>query len=424
MPRAAALEVLDFVLRRKRPLDAALADHPGLPRLAERDRALARNLVATTLRRLGQIDALIAHCLERPLPNKAAAANDILRLGVCQLVFLKTPPHAAVDTAVGLAQECGQGPHMGLINAVLRRLADEGPGLARAQDAPRLNTPPWLWESWTTTYGAETCQRIATAHLAEAPLDLTVKADAGMWAERLAGTVLATGGVRRRAGGRIEALPGFAEGAWWVQDAGAALPVKLLGDVAGRRVIDLCAAPGGKSAQLALAGAKVTAVDRSPVRIGRLRENMARLGLHVETVNADAEDWRPGKPADAVLLDSPCTATGTIRRHPDIARLKTPDDVAALSAVQMRLLEAAAAMVQPGGLVVYCVCSLQPEECEMAVSAAIAAGAPLEPLPLAPSKEAGLDDVSISDGVLRTLPCDWAEAGGMDGFYATHLRRT
>ncbi len=423
MPRACALEVLDAVLRRKRPLDAALADHPGLPRLAGRDRALALNLVATTLRRLGQIDALVAHCLERPLPHKATAANDILRLGVCQLVFLKTPPHAAVDTAVGLAQERGQGPHKGLINAVLRRLADQGLDLIGAQDAPRLNTPPWLWESWKAAYGAETCRRIATAHLAEAPLDITAKADAKMWAERLDGVVLASGGVRRRGGGRVETLPGYAEGAWWVQDAAAALPVKLLGDVAGRRVIDLCAAPGGKAAQLAASGAKVTAVDRSPARIGRLRENMARLGLPIEIVNADAEGWRPGEPADAVLLDAPCTATGTIRRHPDIARLKTPDDVAALSDVQARLLEAAAQMVRPGGLVVYCVCSLQPEECEIPVSTALAAGARLEPVPMAPGDLAGLDDALISGGDLRTLPCHWAEAGGMDGFYAARLRR-
>ena len=424
MPRACALEVLDAVLRRKRRLDAVLADHPGLARLDGRDRALARKLVATTLRRLGQIDALIAHCLERPLPRKAAAAHDLLRLGVCQLVFLETPPHAAVDSVVGLAEKRGQGPHKGLINAVLRRLAEEGPGLAGAQDAPRLNTPPWLWESWRATYGAATCRRIAAAHLAEAPLDVSVKADAEIWAERLGGVVLATGGVRRRAGGRVETLPGYAEGAWWVQDAAAALPVKLLGDVEGRSVVDLCAAPGGKAAQLAAAGARVTAVDRSPARLERLRENMARLGLHMETVNADAADWRPEKPADAVLLDAPCTATGTIRRHPDIARLKTPDDVAALGGVQARLLEAAAAMVRPGGLVVYGVCSLQPEECETPVSAALAAGAPLEPVPMAPGEGAGLDDVPISGGALRTLPCHWAEEGGMDGFYAARLRRT
>ena len=423
MPRACALEVLDTVLRRKRPLDAALANHPGLAHLAGRDRALARNLVATTLRRLGQIDALIAHCLERPLPHSAAAANDLLRLGVCQLVFLETPPHAAVDTTVGLAQKRGQGPHKGLINAVLRRLADEGTGLAAAQDAPRLNTPSWLWESWNATYGAATCRRIAAAHLVEAPLDVTVKADAAIWGERLGGVVLATGGVRRPAGGRVETLPGYAEGTWWVQDAAAALPVKLLGDVEGRRVVDLCAAPGGKTAQLAAAGAEVTAVDRSPARVGRLRENMARLGLHIETVNADAADWRPRKPADAVLLDAPCTATGTIRRHPDIARLKTPDDVAALGSVQARLLEAAARMVRPGGLVVYCVCSLQSEECKTPVSAALAAGALLEPVPVAPGEVAGLDQGSTPGGVLRTLPCHWAEKGGMDGFYAARLRR-
>jgi len=424
MPRTCALEVLDAVLRRKRPLDSTLAAHPGLAHLAGRDRALAHNLVATTLRRLGQIDALIAHFLKRPLPHQATATNDILRLGVCQLVFLQTPHHAAVDTAVSLAQERGQGPHKGLINAVLRRLADVGQDLARVQDAPRLNTPPWLWKSWSATYGEATCRRIATAHLTEAPLDITVKADAEIWAERLGGVTHRTGGVRRRGGGRVETLPGYAEGAWWIQDAAAALPVKLLGNVEGRSVIDLCAAPGGKAAQLAAAGAEVTAVDRSPARIERLRDNMARLGLPIETVIADAADWRPAEPADAVLLDAPCSATGTIRRHPDIAWLKTPEDVAALGEVQARLLKAAAAMVVPGGLVVYCVCSLQSEECEVPVSASLAAGTPLKPVPVASGEIAGLDDGTVFGGVLRSLPCHWPEAGGMDGFYAARLYRT
>ena len=263
LARAVALDLLEAVLRRGRPLDDAIPDHSGFAGLDGRDRAFARLLAATTLRRLGQIDAVIDAALERPLPRKALGVRDILRLGTVQLLFLDTPPHAAVTTAVDLAQARKHGPHKKLVNAILRRLDRQGRALAEAQDAPRLNTPDWLWEAWVKAYGEPSCRRIAEAHLSQAPLDITVKEDAARWAKNLDARILPTGSLRRPSGGTVTDLPGFREGAWWVQDAAAALPVNLLGDIKGRRVVDLCAAPGGKTAQLANRGAVVTAVDRS-----------------------------------------------------------------------------------------------------------------------------------------------------------------
>ena len=328
--RHAALDLLGAVLRRKRPLDDAIDESPSMHQLSGRDRAFARLLVATALRRLGQIDELIALCLSTPLAPRAAVVHDILRLGIAQLMFLRTPPHAAVATSVDLAHSRGFLSHKGLVNAVLRRLSVEGAEHVGAQDAARLNTPDWLWRSWSCSYGEETARAIATAHLKEAPLDLTMRADAAAWCDRLQGTLLPTGTLRRSAGGAVTALPGYAEGAWWVQDAAAALPARLFGDIAGREVVDLCAAPGGKTAQLATAGARVTAVDRSTRRLERLVANFDRLGLPIDAVAADALTWRPPHPMDAVLLDAPCTTTGAIRRHPDVPYLKAPEDVARL----------------------------------------------------------------------------------------------
>ncbi|MBI1986031.1 MAG: methyltransferase domain-containing protein [Rhodospirillales bacterium] len=422
--RRVAFDVLDAVLARKRPLDEAIADHPAFAMLAVRDRAFARNLAATTLRRLGQIDALVDHALERPLPRKAAHVANVLRLGITQILFLGTPPHAAVATAVNLAQTLGHGHLKGLVNAVLRRLVREGQALLMAQDAARLNTPDWLWQSWSAAYGEPVCRAIAEAHLAEAPLDITVKDDAPAWAEKLEAKMLPTGSLRRAPGGNITALPGFVAGAWWVQDAAAALPAGFLGDVAGRRVIDLCAAPGGKTAQLAARGARVTAVDRSPKRLTRLRDNLDRLGLEAELVAADVVDWRPGEPADAVLLDAPCSATGTIRRHPDVARLKTPDDMATLSKAQHRLLISALEMVAPGGYIVYCACSLQPEEGPERIARLIGSGVLAVPVPIRPAEVGGLGELLTADGTLRSLPSQLANLGGIDGFYAARLRRT
>src|SRR6516162_4495920 len=304
--RDVALELIGAVLRRKRPLDDAIEESAAMHQLAGRDRAFARLLVATVLRRLGQIDELIAQCLNVPLAPRAMLVQDILRLGVAQLLFLRTPPHAAVATSVDLAQSRGFVSHKGLVNAVLRRLSIEGPERIETQDAPRLNTPDWLWQSWSRAYGEPTARAVATAHLKEAPLDLSLRNDAETWGAALEGVLLPTGTLRRAAGGALATLPGYAEGAWWVQDAAAALPARLFGDVADRDVIDLCAAPGGKTAQLATAGARVIAVDRSASRLKRLRENLARLDLSAQIVATDMLEWQT-PPVDAVLLDAPCS---------------------------------------------------------------------------------------------------------------------
>lgn len=421
--RSVALDLLGWVLDRHRPFDELLDGHRRLALLETRDRAFVRLMVATALRRLGQIDALIAHCMSRPLPAKAGAIRNLLRLGVVQLVFLGVQAHAAVGETVELAEFMGWEGFKGLVNAVLRRLSREGAALAAKQDAALLNTPDWLWTSWSKTYGEETARAIAEAHLTEPPLDITVKGDPRPWAERLEAQILPTGSLRRSLTSDVRALSGFAEGEWWVQDAAAALPARLLGKIGGKRVLDLCAAPGGKTAQLVLAGGKVTAVDRSAARLERTRKNLARLGLLADLVEADVELWRPQNPADAMLLDAPCTATGTIRRHPDVARLKTPDDVARMAAEQSRLLRAAAEMVRHGGLLVYSTCSLEAEEGPILIKAFLDSGAPFRRRPISADEIGGQAELVTAEGDLRTLPCHWAERGGLDGFYACRLER-
>ena len=420
--RRVALSVLDRVLRARQPFDDTLTGHGDFLRLEPRDRAFVRLLVATTLRRLGEIDAALGQLMEKPLVPRAHLVRGVLRLAVAQLAFLGTPAHAAVDTAVSLAATLESGAYKTLVNAVLRRVAREGENLWASADRPRLNVPAWLWDSWLAAYGEDTTRAIAAAHLAEAPLDITAKDDAASWAEHLQAQLLPTGTLRRAAGGRIEELPGYAEGAWWVQDAAAALPARLLGDVAGLHIVDLCAAPGGKTLQLAAAGARVTAVDVSAKRLQRVAENLKRTGLTAELVAADGATWRPDSPPDAVLLDAPCSATGTMRRHPDIAWLKSMNDVERLSAVQARLLDSAITMVKPGGLVIYAVCSLQPQEGAERVAAALASGA-VQREPLIAADLPGLAEAVTIDGDLRTLPSMWADWSGMDGFYAARLRR-
>jgi 16S rRNA (cytosine967-C5)-methyltransferase len=347
--------------------------------------------------------------------------QDILRLGISQLMFLRTPPHAAVATSVDLAHQRGLLSHKGLVNAVLRRLSVEGPERVERQDAARLNTPDWLWRSWSGAYGDDMTRAIATAHLKEAPLDLTVRADEAAWCEKLQATQLPTGSLRRPAGGAVSSLPGYAEGAWWIQDAAAALPVRLFNGIAGREVVDLCAAPGGKTAQLANAGAQVMAVDRSARRLDRLVANLNRLKLRVEAIAADALTWRPDHPVDAVLLDAPCTATGAIRRHPDVPHLKQPDDVARLAIVQENLLHAAIDMLRPGGTLVYCTCSLEPQEGQERVESLLRSGAPVERRPVEPGEFGASPDWVTPEGDLRTLPCHLAEYDGVDGFYSARL---
>lgn len=436
-PRMIVLDLLDAVLVQRRLLDEVLDSDPRLGRLDERDRGFTRLLVATILRRLGQLDEIIGRCLEKKLPAKAGRAHNVLRLGACQLLFLGTPAHAAIDTSVDLVKGTQMAGFAKLINAVLRRIDRDGTAWLAGQDAGRLNTPDWLWQSWTRSYGEATASAIAEAHLGEAPVDITVADTPSNWAEQLECDVLPTGSLRRQrgdrasndgparpaGGGDITQLPGFAAGKWWVQDMAAALPARLLGAVKGLRVADLCAAPGGKALQLAVAGAQVVAVDRSAKRLVRFQQNLDRLNLSAEIVEADVAAWQPGELFDAVLLDAPCTATGTFRRHPDGLRLKGPGDVAALADQQAALLTAAIAMTKPGGRLVYCVCSLEAEEGEAQIARLLTTGAPVRRLPITAENVGGLAELLTPAGDLRTLPCHLAGRGGMDAFFAARMER-
>jgi len=426
--RRIAADILDGVLRRRTALDELLSGknaHPGLAGLAERDRALMRRLVATVLRRLGTLRHLVGGFLDKGFPSDAPRVETILLLGAAQILWLEVPDHAAVDLSVRLAQADRRAArYAGLVNAVLRKVTQSA--ATKPVEGSTRDTPEWLLKRWKQAYGPDTARAIATANGHEPALDLTVKQDAESWAERLRGRVLPTGTVRTLAHGAISLLPGFSEGAWWVQDAAAALPVRLLGDIQGKSIAELCAAPGGKTAQLALAGAKVSAVDRSPARLNRMRENLARLSLNAETVAADALEWQGG-PFDGVLLDAPCSATGTIRRHPDIPWLKNEADLPVLTSLQQRLIDRAVELTRPGGTFVYCVCSLEPEEGRNQIETLLARDPRVMRSPISAQEVFGHAEFITTDGDLRTLPQQlpdpdprWA---GLDGFYAARLTR-
>jgi 16S rRNA (cytosine967-C5)-methyltransferase len=425
-PRVIALDLLCQVLERSSALSDLLEVDPRLALMSARDRGFAHLLVLTVLRRLGQLDDLIDRRLDDPQLGGAKAgriARNILRLGAAQLVFLKTPPHAAVDSSVVLAENRQVRRFKKLVNAVLRRISETGLTEVNSQDAARLNTPDWLWKRWCNAFGEESARAIAMTHLDEAPLDISVKASPELWAKRLEARELPTGSIRRAAGGDVVSLPGFSEGEWWVQDAAAALPARLLGNVQGKVVIDLCAAPGGKTAQLAAKGAEVVAVDKSAQRLARLQSNLNRLHLQATTVVADATTWRPDTTCDAVLLDAPCTATGTIRRHPDVARSKVETDVARMVLLQDKLLRSAVEMLSPGGTLVYAVCSLNSEEGLARISSLLNDGAPLTPTPILKNELPMLSEAITSDGFLQTTPALWSSRGGLDGFFVARLTR-
>lgn len=422
--------ILRQILAKHQPLDEALGllDRAETP-LAPNDRAFVRAIVSTALRRKGQIDEALARFITAPLPDKRGLLDEVLLTAGAQLLFMDTPAHAVINIAVEQARRDRGGRRFAsLANAVLRRVAGARAEIIAGQDAARRNTPDWLWDRWTAHYGEEVARAIAAQHLIEPPLDLTVKTDPDGWAERLGAVVLPTGSVRLAARGRIEALEGYGEGEWWVQDAAAALPVRVLGDVAGRRVADLCAAPGGKTAQLANAGAHVVAVDQSAKRLERLRENMSRLNLNAGTVAADATTWQPDAAFDAILLDAPCTATGTIRRHPDIAHLKRPADLEKLAGLQTRLLDNAVAMLCAGGVLVYCTCSLEPEEGADQIERLLAQRDDLTLEPIDPAPLGARPEWVRPSGVVRTLPhqlpADEPAMSGIDGFFIARLRKS
>nr|WP_083931188.1 transcription antitermination factor NusB [Kaistia granuli] len=425
--RQAATTALMAVLADHRALDSAIDATDGpFETLDPRERGLARAILGIALRRRGQIEDALGRFLDKALPRKSGPLPAILHVAAAQILFMDVPDHAAVSIAVETAEADRDARHFkGLVNAVLRRLTEQRDAILASQDEVRLNVPDWLYERWVTDYGAATTAAMAAAHLLEPSLDLSVKSDPEGWAEKLGGIVLPTGTVRLIAHGPIDALPGFAEGQWWVQDAAAALPAKLLGNVDGLDVADLCAAPGGKTAQLALAGAKVMAVDISEARLQRVRENLSRLKLQIGTIAADVETWQPNRLFDAILLDAPCSATGTIRRHPDVAVLKRPSDIKALANLQMSLLARATSMLRSGGTLVYCTCSLERAEGEDQVALALSS-LPLALEPIRPEEVGGIEAI-CRDGFLRTLPSDLPNdeprLSGLDGFFAARFRR-
>jgi len=407
--RKAALALLSGVLEKRRPLEEALDALPG--GAAARDRAAAHRIAATVLRRLGTLDSVLEPFLRREPP---LAVRNILRMGAAELLLLGTPPHAAVASAVDAAPK----PFAGLVNAVLRKVAAEGPGQLEGLDAECLDTPAWLWSAWHDAYGPAAVRAIAAAHREPASLDLTLAPGA---AAPEGAEPLPTGSWRLPPGTRVTELPGFAEGQFWVQDVAAALPALLLRARPGEAIADLCAAPGGKTAQLAAAGAGVTAVERDPRRAARLRENLARLRLDATVVEADAATWMPGDGTrfDAILLDAPCSATGTVRRHPDVLHLKRPRDVTSAATLQATLIAHAATLLKPGGRLVFSTCSLQPEEGEAHLAGASSLGLVHEPF--AAADLPGLSAAITPGGWLRARPD--LLPGGMDGFFAARFRR-
>ncbi|SFD72915.1 RsmB/NOP family class I SAM-dependent RNA methyltransferase [Roseivivax sediminis] len=411
-PRAAAADLLGQVLGEGRLLSEAL---PALRPLPPEARAEAQRLATGVLRELPRMDALLAPHLRKAPPLRArnvlrVAAWELARGGAAHGVV-----SGAVDVLAGGKRTQG---FKGLANAVLRKVAAEAE--ARRAELPVPKLPAWLRGPLAEAWGKPAVAAMERAHLAGAPLDLSAKGDAAALAEAVGGEVLPTGSVRLPARVQVSALPGYDDGAFWVQDAAAALPVRLLGDVAGLRVLDLCAAPGGKTLQLAAAGAEVTAVDLSETRLGRLRENLARCGLEAEVVAADALDYEGG-PFDAVLLDAPCSATGTIRRHPDLPHARAGEGIAELIAMQARMLDRALTLVRPGGRLVFCTCSLLPDEGECQVEDALERHPGLRVLP---PEAPGIDPVWRSgEGGLRLRPDLWEARGGMDGFYMAVLER-
>lgn len=428
--RAAAAKILAAVVDKKLPLDGAL-DHehgnPAYKALGESDRALVRAILNSTLRHLPRIDAAIASLLETPLPEGARALHHVLAVGAAQILYLDVPDHSAVDLAVEQANQDPRNRRFAkLVNAILRRVGREKERiLADVAGIPPM--PAWFIERLTRAYGKEAALAISESQLEPAAIDLTVKSDAAGWANRLNGVVLPTGGIRLSAfEGGIPSLDGFEEGEWWVQDAAASIPAKLFGDLTGKRVADLCAAPGGKTAQLIVAGGSVTAVDQSENRLKRLRSNLERLGLEAETIATDLTKFEPSERFDAILLDAPCSSTGTTRRHPDVLWTKGSEDIAKLAALQERLLRHAVTLLNPGGVLVFSNCSIDPLEGEEVVARLLEDVKSVERVPIDAGKWPGMEQAITPLGEFRTLPTmlDTPDgfASGLDGFYAAVLR--
>lgn len=423
-PRHAALSAVMAVHKSGTALDGGLASHPDWKRMEARDRGFARAIATAAIRRDGALRAALDTLIDRPLPDKALKARMVLLCGAAERLVLDGAAHAAVDGWVSLmANDASTRNYKNLANAVLRRVASGAAREAFEACDPLDDLPAWLHRRWVAGYGEETARAMAVARSGPPPLDLTCKpgVDAAALAEALGAQVLPNGTVRRAEIGAVEGLPGFEAGDWWVQDAAAAMPVQLLKPRPGETIADLCAAPGGKTMQIAASGAATLAVEASGKRLKRVEANLQRTGLAAQLINADAIQWRPDVLLDGVLLDAPCTATGTLRRRPDTAFAKQDGDVGSLARIQDALLDAAAEMVRPGGRIVYCTCSLEADEGEGRIAAILARRSDLHLDPVNPDELPGLEGAITPDGAVRTRPDLWTDRGGLDGFYMARL---
>ena len=430
--RQSAAKLLSAVVDKRTSLDGLLdpkGGNPAFTNLDQNDQALVRAMLLATLRHLTVLEAVVARLVDRPLPSGARALLHVLHLAAAQIIYLDVPDHAAVDLAVEQANIDPRNRRFAaLVNAVLRRLIREKQSLVADVEADTPNAPPWFVDRLQAAYG-DRAGDILAAHGAMPPIDLTVKSDPRHWAEQLGGILLPTGTVRLAGlNGPVSELPGYDEGAWWVQDAAASIPAQLFGDLQDRNVADLCAAPGGKTAQLIVAGARVTAVDLSRNRLKRLGENLARLRLDADCIEANCLHWQPETTFDAVLLDAPCSSTGTVRRHPDIPFTKGPAEIEKLTVLQENMLRHAATLVRPGGTIVFSNCSLDPMEGEEMVQRVIETEPDLQRQRIEPADWPGLEDAITERGEMRTtpamLPNDNARLAGMDGFFASVLTRS
>lgn len=410
--RRAALKLLDAVLRRGDPLELAL--HGAAQGLPPADRALVHAIAAEVLRHLPDLDALIDSATKQPLPDDAKA-RMVLRIALAQTLALDTPPHAAIATALPLVDG---GPRK-LVHGVFGTVT---------RGEPSLPVPPTLpaqvAERWTGQWGEAMPQAAAHAYAVRPPVDVSLRdaSETTSWTDKLGGTSFAPGHVRLPEGAVIPTLPGFAEGAWWVQDIAASCAARLLGPGEDRAVLDLCAAPGGKTMQLAAAGWRVTAIDQSKKRLERLSENLVRTGLTADVVQADLRQWQPDAPVDAILLDAPCTATGIYRRHPDVLHRIGPRQIGELADLQGELIARTAGWLKPGGRLIYATCSLERAEGEEQVERFLAAHPDFMLLPI---DHAELPEAMVptEQGWLRTLPDTLAAQGGTDGFFIARLAR-
>lgn len=417
--RLVAGVLLNAALEKRTGLDEEMAKSPARD-LSPADRAFARACAMGALRRLGEIDQILGKRL-KALPG--LPTMTILRIAVAQMLVLETPSFAAVSTAVKLAERDNKTrPYKNLINAVLRGIDRDGFGVTK----PEANLPEWLAARWQATYGDEAFVGLAEATRFEPTTDISVKpsADSAALAQALEANILEGGTLRTDRRGDVASWPHFDEGDWWVQDAAAAIPARLLDVKSGQTALDLCAAPGGKTLQLAAAGASVVALDRSESRLKRLRQNFERTKLSAEVVAIPAEDWEDDRQFDAVLLDAPCSATGTYRRNPEALRAVRPADIAKLADVQHRLLDVAAQKVKVGGKLVYCVCSLEREEGETQMIAFLRRHAGFKTVAADPASVGAPLEALTKEGWLRILPGQWAEKGSLDGFFIALLERT